>query len=66
MHRLALAAALLALPALAAQAGTMKSPTLSSTQCGVSTDYDVLVDGGGIWLRQHDATPREIVFHDAS
>lgn len=64
MRRLALAAALLALPPLAAQAGTMKSPTLSSTQCGVSTDYDVLVDGGGIWLRQHDATPREIVFHD--
>src|SRR5690606_37369302 len=44
MRRLALAAALLALPPLAAQAGTMKSPTLSSTQCGVSTDYDVLVD----------------------
>ncbi len=64
MRRPALAAALLVLPALAAQAGTMKSPTLSSTQCGVSTDYDVLVDGGGIWLRQHDATPREIVFHD--
>ena len=44
MRRLALAAALLALPPLAAQAGTMKSPTLSSTQCGVSTDYDVLVE----------------------
>ena len=64
MRRLALAAALLVLPPLSAQAGTVKSPTLSSTQCGVSTDYDVLVDGGGIRLRRHDATPREIVFHD--
>ncbi|MGB3393673.1 MAG: DUF2884 family protein [Stenotrophomonas sp.] len=64
MRRLLLAAALLALPPLAARADTLKSPELSSTQCGVSTDYDVLVDGGGIWLRQHDASPREIVFHD--
>lgn len=64
MRRLVLAAALLALSPVAAHAGTVKSPTLSSTQCGVSTDYDVLVDGGGIWLRQRDATPREIVFHD--
>jgi len=64
MRRLALATALLALPPLAAGADTLKSPELSSTQCGVGTDYDVLVDGGGIWLRQHDAAPREIVFHD--
>ena len=63
MRRLVLATALLALP-LAARADTLKSPELSSTQCGVGTDYDVLVDGGGIWLRRHDATPREIVFHD--
>lgn len=63
MRRLALAAVLFALP-LAAAAGTVKSPTLSSTQCGVSTDYDVLVDGGGIWLRNAEASPREIVFHD--
>ncbi len=65
MRRLVLATALLALAAsMAARAGTLKSPELSSTQCGVSTDYDVLVDGGGIWLRRHDATPREIVFHN--
>lgn len=64
MRRLLLAAALLALPCLSAQAGPVKAPALSSTQCGVSTDYGVLVDGGGIWLRQRDASPREIVFHD--
>ena len=63
MRRQALAAVLFALP-LAAGADTVKSPTFSSTQCGVSTDYDVLVDGGGIWLRNADASPREIVFHD--
>ncbi len=64
MRRTLLAAALLALMPLATHAGTVKTPTLSSDQCGVSTDYDVLVDGGGIWLRRQDATPREIVFHD--
>ncbi|KRG86738.1 hypothetical protein ABB34_06175 [Stenotrophomonas daejeonensis] len=64
MRRLLLTAALLALPPLAARADTLKSPELSSSQCGVGTDYDVLVDGGGIWLRRHDTPPREIVFHD--
>ncbi len=63
MRRTLLACAFALLP-LSALAGEIKTPTLSSAQCGVSTDYDVLVDGGGIWLRQHDAVPREIVFHD--
>ena len=61
---LALTTTLLALSPLAVHADPVKTPELSSTQCGVSTDYDVLIDGGGIWLRQHDASPREIVFHD--
>ena len=62
--RLALATALLALLPLAAHAGQVQAPELSSSQCGVDTDYDVLIDGGGVWLRRHDAVPREIVFHD--
>lgn len=37
---------------------------LNSRQCGVSTPYNVLVDSGGIWLRQHDQVPAEIFFHD--
>ncbi|MCF7749933.1 YggN family protein [Bacillus subtilis subsp. subtilis] len=37
---------------------------LSSRQCGVSTPYNVLVDSGGIWLRQPGQVPAEIFFHD--
>lgn len=55
-------AVLLALPALA-QADPVK-PELSSTQCGLTTGYNVLVDGGGVWLYRDEGTPREIFFHD--
>lgn len=64
MRRLSLTAALALLLPLAAYGGNVKSPRLSSDQCGVDTDYDVLVDGGGIWLRRDTSTLREIVFHD--
>lgn len=51
---------------------------LSSRQCGLSTPYNVQVDGGGVWLYQRHETsdrarstavagrpmPREIFFHD--
>ncbi len=59
-----LAAILLVLLPLVTQAGEVGTQRLSPTRCGVGTDYDVLVDGGGVWLRRHDALPREIVFHD--
>ncbi len=49
---------------LAAAAGNLQAPRLSADQCGVQTDYDVLVDGGGIWLRRDAGPLREIVFHD--
>lgn len=54
----------LGLPGMACATEGQPSIKLSSQQCGVSTPYDVLVDGGGIWLRKPDATPREIVFHN--
>lgn len=63
MRAIGLIALLLLLPA-AGHAANMKSPRLSAAQCGVETDYDVLVDGGGIWLRRDTASLREIVFHD--
>lgn len=47
-----------------AAAGESKAPELSSRQCGVSTPYNVLVDSGGIWLRQPGQVPAEIFFHD--
>lgn len=48
----------------AAHADEPHGPPLSSQQCGVSTPYNVLVDSGGIWLRQPAAVPAEIFFHD--
>lgn len=42
------------------------APALSSRQCGVSTPYNVLVDSGGIWLRQPGQVPAEIFFHDGA
>ncbi|WP_369349040.1 DUF2884 family protein [Stenotrophomonas sp. JAG2] len=47
-----------------AAAGQSKAPELSSRQCGVSTPYNVLVDSGGIWLRNRGQVPAEIFFHD--
>ncbi|WP_057632061.1 DUF2884 family protein [Stenotrophomonas humi] len=49
---------------LVVHAGPARTPDLSADQCGVSTDYNVLVDGGGIWLRRDVLPMREIVFHD--
>lgn len=37
---------------------------LSSRECGLSTPYNVQVDGGGIWLYRSEGAPREIFFHD--
>lgn len=37
---------------------------LQSDECGIRTDYDVLVDSGGIWLRHGPNAPHEVVFHD--
>ena len=56
---LALLSALLLAPAQAADA-----PKLRADQCGIRTDYDVLVDSGGIWLRHGPQAPHEVVFHD--
>ena len=64
MRLLPIATSLALLLPLAAQAATVKPPELSADQCGVSTDYNVLVDGGGIWLRRDALPMREIVFHD--
>lgn len=52
----------LTVPAQAAESS--HPPELSSRQCGVSTPYDVLVDSGGIWLRNRGQVPAEIFFHD--
>ncbi|HCL43292.1 MAG TPA: hypothetical protein DIC54_03155, partial [Pseudomonas sp.] len=56
---LALLPALFIAPALAAE-----GLDLRSDQCGIHTDYDVLVDSGGIWLRHGRQAPHEVVFHD--
>ncbi|NYI17290.1 hypothetical protein FHR53_000690 [Xanthomonas arboricola] len=53
---------ILLLASCAVRAETAK-PVLSSRQCEVSTSYDVLADGGGIWLRRKHGAPREIFFH---
>lgn len=60
---------LIAAPALADDTASVKpddktQPQLSSRQCGLSTPYNVLVDGGGIWLYRDAGTPEEIFFHD--
>lgn len=56
----------IALPTLAlADAGTdAPRPQLSSQQCGLTTGYNVLVDGGGVWLYRSEGAPKEIFFHD--
>lgn len=60
---------LLGAPALADEAVSVKpddktQPQLSSRQCGLTTPYNVLVDGGGVWLYRDAGTPMEIFFHD--
>ncbi len=66
MMRLPLTGCLLLSMTLAAPAAADggKAPDLSSRQCGVSTPYNVLVDSGGIWLRNREQVPAEIFFHD--
>lgn len=54
---------LLVLPAVA-QADDDTKPQLSSHQCGISTDFNVLVDGGGVWLYRDAGVPKEVFFHD--
>ncbi|MFC3654681.1 DUF2884 family protein [Xanthomonas hyacinthi] len=37
---------------------------VSSHQCGLSTQFNVLADGGGIWLYRDSGSPREVFFHN--
>jgi len=59
-------ACLLASASGAVQAGSNATPELSSRECGLSTPYNVQVDGGGVWLYRREGTPREIFFHDGT
>lgn len=56
---------LLAATATAANASADESrrPQVSSRQCGLSTAYNVLADGGGIWLYRDEGSPKEVFFH---
>lgn len=65
-HVILAATCLLALAAGAAHADAAPSPGLSSRQCGLSTPYNVQVDGGGVWLYRRAGTPKEIFFHDGT
>ena len=56
-----LGAALCLLPLLAEASPGQPKP--SPSQCGLSTDYNVLVDGGGVWLYRERGLPREIRIH---
>jgi len=40
-----------------------RRPQVSSRQCGLGTDFNVLADSGGIWLYRDSGVPREIFFH---
>lgn len=40
-----------------------RRPHVSSRQCGLGTDFNVLADSGGIWLYRDSGSPREIFFH---
>ncbi|WP_234852805.1 DUF2884 family protein [Pseudoxanthomonas winnipegensis] len=40
-----------------------RRPQVSSRQCGLGTDFNVLADSGGIWLYRDSGSPREIFFH---
>ena len=66
-HAILAIACLLAFATGAAHADTAKqAPELSSQECGLSTPYNVQVDGGGIWLYRRDGSPKEIFFHDGT
>lgn len=64
-HAIAVACLLLSV-AGAARAGSPETPDLSSRQCGLSTPYNVQVDGGGVWLYRREGMPKEIFFHDGT
>jgi len=51
-------------PAFADAGDDAPRPQLSSRQCGLTTGYNVLVDGGGVWLYRSEGAPKEIFFHD--
>lgn len=59
-------ACVLTFAASAADTVAAKTPELSSQECGLSTPYNVQVDGGGVWLYRHDGSPKEIFFHDGT
>lgn len=40
-----------------------RRPHVSSRQCGLGTEFNVLADSGGIWLYRDSGSPREIFFH---
>lgn len=60
------AACFFALAVGSARAGETDSPDLASRQCGLSTPYNVQVDGGGVWLYRREGVPKEIFFHDGT
>lgn len=60
------AACLLTFVAGAARADGSTAPELSSRECGLSTPYNVQVDGGGVWLYRREGAPQEIFFHDGT
>lgn len=62
---LSLAVMLVCLP-LAARGGEVKGVKVSAAQCSIATDYDVLVDTGGVWLLRKDGVPREVFLHDGT
>lgn len=54
-------------PTLAGEGADQPRTTrLSSRECGLSTPYNVQVDGGGVWLYRQEGTPQEIFFHDGT
>lgn len=52
--------------AFAGTAAAKDAPASSSSQCGLSTPYNVQVDDGGVWLYRGEGSPREIFFHDGT
>ena len=66
MRRLLLAACLSLSAAGMARASDAGTADLSSRQCGLSTPYNVQVDGGGVWLYRGEGVPKEIFFHDGT
>ena len=65
MRKIAIACLLL-FAAGAAHAGSSRTPDVSSRECGLSTPYNVQVDGGGVWLYRREGTPKEIFLHDGT